>query len=80
MGVSCCRRLLLPGLQGLVRQEAESRLAAADLTTEVRELPAQQPPGRVSAQLPLPGVEVARRTRVLVDVALAVAQRSSRRR
>ena len=62
--MSYCQRLLVPGLQGLARPEAENRLAAADQITEVRELPAQQPPGRVSAQLSLPGVEVARRTRV----------------
>jgi len=60
----------VPELEGATGEEAERRLAAADLRIAIREVPSSAPAGRVFDQKPRAGAEAPRQSRVAAIVAV----------
>jgi beta-lactam-binding protein with PASTA domain len=58
----------VPGVVGLTRANAETRMRAAGLTTRVREVPSEKPLGTVVAQNPPPQQQVRKGSAVTVNV------------
>lgn len=60
----------VPELEGTTGEEAERRLAAADLRIAIREVPSSKPAGRVFDQKPRAGAEAPRQSTVAAIVAV----------
>lgn len=61
-------RVFVPDVAGLTQDEADARLAAADLAPEVRRKATPKPTGDVAAQTPAAGTQVKRGSTVVIVV------------